>query len=182
MDNNTKRQKVRVSSEEFAHALLHWLQLMVSKEKTKEVADMFGFKVKRDEDFFKMRHELLLLNIWFVVDACELAIKDVEKRDTCLNRFLGLLFAGDSGGKFEGVPDWLKTVRLRCRTYAQAMGVEYLKTGLLGENSLWEVSKLVGRSLFGKAISDIDILTHITIYVSATMTSTLQMVHEYDIR
>ena len=181
MANNSERQKVKVTREEFAHALLHWLQLMVSKESTKQVADDLGFKVKRDEDFFKMRHELLLLNIWCVVDACELAIKDVEKRDTCLNRFLGLLFAGDSGGKFEGVPDWLKTVRLRCRIYTEAMGVEYLKTGLLGENSLWEVSKVIGRSLFGKAITDVDVLMMIIIYVSATRIATLQMVREYDI-
>jgi len=181
MDNNSERQKVRVSREEFAHALLHWLRLMVSKESTKEVADKFGFKVKKNEDFLKMRHELLLLNIWFIFDACQCAIEDVEKRDACLNRFLGLIFAGDTGGKFEGVPAWLRTVRLRCRIYAEAMGMEYLKTGLLGENSLREVSKVIGRSLFGEAITDIDVLTHIILYVSATQIATLQMVHEYDI-
>jgi len=181
MANNSEHQKVRVSREEFAHALLHWLRLMVSKESTKEVADKFGFNVKKDEDFLKMRHELTLLNIWFIVDACERAIEDVEKRDACLNRFLGLIFAEDVGGKFEGVPAWLRTVRLRCRIYAEAMGMEYLKTGLLGENSLWEVSKVISRSLFGRAITDIDVLMHIILYVSATMTYTLQMVHEYDI-
>jgi hypothetical protein len=182
MDNNTKRQKVRVSSEEFAHVLGHWLSLKVSKEMTEQVAHDFGFKVKRHEDFFKIRHELLLLNIWFIVDACEQAIEDIEKRDACLNRFLGLIFTGDTGGKFEGVPAWLKTVRLRCRVYANAMGMEYVKRRLLEANSLWEVSKLIGESLFGKTITDIRVLTQIMIYVSAGMTYTLQMVREYDIR
>lgn len=181
MANNRERQRVRVSREEFAHVLGHWLSLQVTKESTKQVADDFGFKVKRDEDFFKMRHELLLLNIWFIVDACECTIEDVEKRDACLNRFLGLLLAGDTGGKFEGIPAWLKTVRLRCRIYAEALGMEYRKTRRLGENSLWEVSKVIGKSLFGRATTDVSVLTRIMIYVSSSLTSTLQMVHEYDI-
>jgi len=179
--DNSERQKVRVSREEFAHVLGHWLSLQVTKESTKQVADDFGFKVKRDEDFFKMRHELLLLNIWFIVDACECAIEDVEKRDACLNRFLGILFAGDTGGKFEGIPAWLKTVRLRCRIYAEAMGTEYLKTRRLGENSLWELAKVVAKSLFGEPIRDVDVLTMIVIYASSAMQGALQMVHEYDI-
>jgi hypothetical protein len=181
MANNGERQKVRVSREEFAQALLYFLQLSVSKKHTKELGRQFHFKVKKDEDFLHLRHELLLLNIWFIVDACKLIIKDIEKRNACLNRLLGLLFAADTGGRFEGVPAWLETVHFRCRVYAEAMGTEYMKSGLLGKNSLWQVSKVVGESLFGEPVEDVSVLMTIGSYVASGLTAVAQMVHQYDI-
>ena len=90
-------KKVKLSKEEFAEALLHWVAMHLSRKGIKQDAkaldmmkkgkEMFGLNLSKKEELSKLHLELVALNLWIVVAVCESKFRDVEHRNDCLDIF-----------------------------------------------------------------------------------------------
>ena len=90
-------KKVKLSKEEFAEALLHWVAMHLSRKGIKQDAkaldmmkkgkETFGLNLSKKEELSKLHLELVALNLWIVVAVCESKFRDVEQLNNYLDIF-----------------------------------------------------------------------------------------------
>jgi hypothetical protein len=124
-------KKIKVSKEEFAEALLHWVVMHVSTKGIKHDAkvldmmhkgkEMFGLNLSKREEFMKLFAELVALNLWMVVAVSDSKFKDMHQRNDCLHilhkRFFDE-FLRETTDDFEG---WLSCLAVKYGEYREAM-------------------------------------------------------------
>ncbi|MDO8124511.1 MAG: hypothetical protein Q6364_09050, partial [Candidatus Hermodarchaeota archaeon] len=130
-------KKVKVSKEEFAEALLHWVAMQISNKGIKqdtrvfdltseapldsrEAKELFELNLSNAEHIMTLLDELLPLNLWIVVLACDVKLKDADQRTDCLNIFHRQFFdriIKDTGEDFE---QWIESLELKYNEYNKA--------------------------------------------------------------
>ena len=146
-------KKVKVSKEEFAEALLHWVAMQISNKGIKqdarvfdltseapldsrETGELFELNLSNAEHIMTLLDELLALNLWMVVLACDVKLKDVDQRTDCLNIFHRQFFdriIKDTGEDFE---QWIKSLELKYNEYNKAAKKNPLALAYLIQNNL----------------------------------------------
>jgi hypothetical protein len=146
-------KKIKVSKEEFAEALLHWVAMQISNKGIKqdarvfdltseapldsrETKELFGLNLSNSEQLMTLLDELLALNLWMVVLACDVKLKDVDQRTDCLNIFIRQFFdriIKDTGEDFE---QWIESIELKRNQYNKAAKKNPLALPYLIQNNL----------------------------------------------
>ena len=72
-------KKLKVSRDEFAKVLCYWLCTTRTEKEMNERAKDFGFKIRNDNDLYKIVAEFLVFNMWLIVYTCEAVIGDENK-------------------------------------------------------------------------------------------------------
>ncbi|NQV00832.1 MAG: hypothetical protein HQ537_01805 [Parcubacteria group bacterium] len=162
MSLKEKPQEGKISKEEFALILFRWVFNFLTDKKIREIAKSFGFKIRSDEDLRVISEELFFLNIWLVVYTCEGSFRNVDKRNKCLDIFHKFVYEKltDKGKSFK---KWMKMMSMKYIEYDKALKTEHPST------SLWVLSTLINKNLFGKVKEDpllqMKITAHIGIFV-----------------
>jgi len=146
-------KKIKVSKEEFAEALLHWVAMQISNKGIKQDARvfdltseapldsreakvLFGLNLSNSEQLMTLLDELLALNLWTVVLACGIKLKDADQLTDCLNIFHIRFFdriIKDTGEDFE---QWSKSLKLKYNEYNKAAKKNSLALAYLIQNNL----------------------------------------------
>ena len=146
-------KKVKVSKEEFAQALLHWVSIHSSSKgieqdarvfdltseaplDSRDAKELFGLNLSNAEHIMRLLDELLSLNLWIVVLACDVKLKDVDQRTDCLNiihREFFELIIKDTVDSFE---QWIESLELKYNEYNEAAKKNPLALAYLIQNNL----------------------------------------------
>jgi len=129
---------VKLSKEESAESLIHWIAAQTGMKgieqdarvldltseaalDSREAKELFGVNLSKPEEFTRLFEELLPLNLWIVVLACHATLKDVDQRDDCLDIFHRRFFdriAKEAVGDFE---QWIESLEFKYAEYSEAM-------------------------------------------------------------
>ena len=157
-------KKVKVSKEEFAETLLHWVAMQISNKGIKqdarvfdltseapldsrEAKELFELNLSNAEHIITLLDELLPLNLWIVVLACDVKLKDADQRTDCLNIFHRQFFdriIKDTGEDFE---QWIESLEFKYNEYSEATkknpyGLAYLiQNNLHGQGPLKTIAQ-----------------------------------------
>jgi len=179
-------ESIKVSKEEFAEALLHWVAMHTSRKGMKQDArvfdstsdkplesregkELFGLNLSNRKQCAILLEELMALNIWIVVVTCENKLKDLEKRNTCLDIFHRRFFDQFLKDNVEGFEQWMEYLEAKYDEYREAMKTceskdliafgELIQRNLHGErypSALWnwQIVVYVGEGIkaLGKAL------------------------------
>ena len=183
--------KIRVSREEFAEALFHWLCLHVGKEGIENSTEAFDLKVKDYEgfstilrkvignkkDFDKVRifDELFALNMWIIVRACERIFEDIDKRNECLDIFHRIVYEKLIEGTEENLGEWMNLMGAKYIEYIKAMETEH------SAGPAWVLATVINKNLFGKVHPSAIIQVHIGAYVAETIKALTGAIKKYEI-
>jgi len=179
--------KVKVSKEEFAVLLLKWFAMNYGREAIKQDAkvfcltgegplesregkELFGLNLSDTKEFTVLAEELIALNTWIIVEACQITLEDVEKRNDCLDIFHRRLFDQffrEAGDDFE---KWLVYLTLKYYEYRKA-----LKT------DLWALGYLIQRNLHGDGFPRAVLDFHILLYVIGKIEALGKALAQYEI-
>ena len=173
------RRKVKVYTVDFAQGLDWWLSRGLGKRRVKRAAKDFSFKIKSDEDFQRIFGELLALNTWLIVRACERLIKDVDKRNECLDIFHRLVYVRYAKGTEQNFGEWMKFMGGKYIEYMKAVETEH------PSGPLWVLAKVVNKNLFGEVKENAFVQAAIGGYLGINMKYTEEAIKElikkYDI-
>lgn len=173
-------ERVKVSKEEFAEALLHWVASHLSRKEIKQDAkaldmmhkgkEMFGLNLSKREELSKLFEELVALNLWIVVAVSDSKFKDMQQRDDCLHvlhrRFFDQ-FLRETTDDFE---QWLSYLTVKYGEYREAMNKD-----------LRVLANLIHRNLHGECYpSDIRNF-QITLYVGENGKALAKALDQYEI-
>ena len=183
--------KVRVSKEEFAEALLHWVAMHISREgikqdakvldftsdsplESREAKELFGLNLSNAEELTILFEELMPLNLWMVVFTCESKFKDVKLRNDCLDIFHRRFFDQFLKDTVEDYEQWLEFLRFKYDEYREAM-----KTGT--GKDLMALGSLVQRNLSGERYPDAILNLQIVLYVGEGIKALAHALDQYEI-
>jgi hypothetical protein len=179
--------KVKVSKEEFAEVLLHWFALNAGRKgieqdakvydlisegplESREAKELFGLSLSNRAEFSILVEELIALNIWIIVHTCEMTLKDVEKRNDCLDIFHRRLFDRffrEAGDDFE---QWLLFLTVKYGEYREAI-----------KTDLSTLAYLILRNLHGDDALDAIVQFHIGLYVAENIKALRKALDQYEI-
>jgi hypothetical protein len=146
-------KKVKLSKEEFAEPLIHWIAIQIGMKGIKqdakvfdltseapldsrEAKELFGVHLSNPEEFTRLFEELLPLNLWLAVLACHATLKDAGQRTDCLDIFHKQFFdhiAKEAVGDFE---QWIESLAFKYDEYSEAMKKGPLSLAYLIQNNL----------------------------------------------
>jgi len=184
-------RKVKVSKEEFAEALLHWVAMHISVEgikqdakvldfvsdsplESREAKELFGLELSNEERFTILFEELMPLNLWMVVFTCESKFSDVNQRDHCLDIFHRRFFDQFLKDTIEDFGQWMHSLGSK---YAEYM--ETMKTGT--GKDLMALAHLIERNLHDEATPSAILNLQISLYVGEWMKTLAKVLDQYEI-
>jgi len=171
-----KNQKLRVSRDQFAEVLYHWLSLSLTENEIRTKAKDFGLEIKSDKDFSKIFEELLAFNMWIIVYTCEGVIEDEDKRNTCLDIFHHLVYKRHTEGKDEDFGKWMGSLATdKYGEYYTAIETDH------PSNPSWVLAKVFNKNLFGEIKEDLFIQMNITAYFGFSVEHLGKILRKYDI-
>lgn len=169
--------KIKVTREEFAQVLFVWLMRCLSEDQIKEIFSKgFDLKLKSDEDFDRLRQELFYLNMWLIVFTCEGLLKDIDRRNECLDIFHRIVYENLVEQKEQDFDQWLLSMGKRYMDYTETMDTEHE----LGP--LWELTSLVNRNIYGELNLDAFVQFQLSAYVKSTMEALEGLIKRYNIK
>jgi hypothetical protein len=168
-------KKIKLSKEEFAEALLHWVAMHISMKgikrdakvfdltsdsplESRDAKELFGLDLSNGEELTILLEELMALNLWIVVVTCENRLRDVKKRNACLDTFHTRFFDQFLKETVEGFEQWMEFLEAKYDEYREAM-----KT--CTSKDLMTLGHLIQRNLHGEsypsAILNFQIVTYV---------------------
>jgi len=186
-------RKIKVTKEEFAELLCLWFSRQVNREaieqsakilelKDKEDIDssepkeLFGLNLKNKKDFTVLAEELISLNMWLIVRACERVFKDTDKRNECLDIFHRIVYERFIEEPGENIKEWVLPLYEKYVGYANATETEHQ----LGP--AWELSKLINENLHGKVLPDAFIQFQISTYITSSIEALEGLLQKYKVK
>lgn len=167
---------MKVSKEQFAEVLYHWLSNFLTEKAVKKTAKEFGFKIKNNRDFNRIFQELFTLNMWLIVYTCELAFEDEDKGNECLDIFHNLIYERHAKDVDEDFMKWMSLMHAKYVEYTKAIETDYPST------PLWVLATLINKNLFGKIKKDPFLQTKIVIHVGEFKKHLRKAIKEYSIK
>jgi hypothetical protein len=183
--------KIRVSKEEFAEALLHWVVMHISREgikqdakvfdftsdsplESREAKELFGLNLSNAKELTILFEELMPLNLWIVVFACESKFKDVKWRNDCLDIFHRRFFDQFLKENIEDFEQWMQFLGTKYDEYMETM-----KTGT--GKDLMTLAHLIQRNLHGEGYPSAILNLEISLYVGEGMKALAKALDQYEI-
>ena len=183
-------KKVKLSKEEFATTLLHWVAMQIGMEgmkqdakvldltsesplESRETKELFRLNLSNAEELTILFEELMPLNLWIVVVASQATFKDVKQRNDCLDIFHRRFFdqfLKETVGDFE---QWMQFLDVKYDEYREAM-----KTG----KDLMTLAYLIQRNLHGDGLPNAILQFQITLYVSSGLKALGKALDQYKIK
>jgi len=115
------RKRIKVTKEELAEVLGHWIEKRLENEQIKETAIDFGIDTNNQKDLNSLVDELFDLNMWIVVFTCERVFKNISKRDECLDVFHHLIYERLSEGEETDYRNWILNLAQKYMGYNEAI-------------------------------------------------------------
>ena len=182
-------KKVKVSKEEFAEALLHWVAIQISVTTvrqdarvldltseapldSREAKELFGLSLSNSKHCRILLNELLALNLWIVIAACESKFKDEKQLNNCLDIFFRRFFDEILKETVQNYDEWMKFLKFKHDEYREAtrVGKDLMALGWLIQRNLhgegypkallnWQIVVYVGGGIkaLGKALDQYEI-------------------------
>lgn len=146
-------KELKLSKQDFAELLIHWIATQISIKAIKqdarvfdltseapldsrEAKELFELNLSNSEQLMTLLDELLPLNLWIVVLACDVKLKDADQRTDCLNIFHRQFFdriIKDTGDDFE---HWIESLELKYNEYNEATRKNPYAMAYLIQNNL----------------------------------------------
>ena len=146
-------EKRKLSKQDFAELLTHWVAMQISNKGIKQDArvldltseapldsresnELFELNLSNSEHLMTLSDELLPLNLWTVVLACDVKLKDADQRTDCLDIFHRQFFdriIKDTGEDFE---QWIESLELKYNEYSEAAKKNPYALAYLIQNNL----------------------------------------------
>jgi hypothetical protein len=188
-------KRVKLSKEEFAEFLLHWVAMHLSIEgvkqdakvinfdsdtplESREAKEMFGLGLSKEEELIRLYEELMPLNLWMVVFTCESKFSDVKQRNDCLDifhrRFFDQFLKDSVADTVENFEQWMHIMGVRYYEYGGA-----IKTGT--GKDLMTLARLVQRNLHGEGHQSAIVNLEISLYVGERMKVLAKALDQYEI-
>ena len=176
--------KVKISKEDFAEALLHWVAMHLSRkgirhdakllDMTKKGKEMFGLNLSKREELSKLHLELTTLNLWIVIAVCESKFRDVEQLNNYLDIFNKRFFDQVLKDTVEDYEQWMEFLEVKHDEYREAMKI---CTG----KDLMAFGNLVHRNLHGERYPGALTNWQIVIYVGEGIKALAKTIDEFEI-
>lgn len=184
-------KKVKVSKEEFAEALLHWVAMHISRKgieqdarvfdftndsplESREAKELFGLDLSNGEELAILFEELMALNLWIVVVTCESRLRDVKQRNACLDIFHRRFFEQFLKETVEGFEQWMECLEVKYDEYREAM-----KTGT--SKDLMTFGHLIERNLHGEGPPSAIVNFQLVLYVGEGIKALGKALDQYEI-
>ena len=185
--------KIKVSKEQFAEALFYWLAKQVNTKAIKQTAKLFdirdkehkdssepeklfGLNLRSKKDFNKLVEELLDLNMWLIVRACERVFEDIDKRNECLDIFHHIVYERLIEETKENRRQWMLSMTAKYIDYNKATETEH------PSGPAWVLATAVNKNLFGEVNPDALVQFHIGAYVAESIKALEEAIKQYDIQ
>ena len=165
------------SRKEFAEVLYYWVMKDLGEKQIKGTANSLDCEITSDEDHKTIFRELLILNMYLAVRAVENAFEDEAKRNDCLDLLHHIVFDrlyGEAAVDYDG---WWKWMGTRYLEYQQALD----STPKHPSGSLWPISKIVSKRLFGEVKNGPFTQASIGEYVGLHSEHLTHLIHECDV-
>jgi len=168
-----ENKKEKLSKNQFTELLYHLLSLYMTKEPIEKSAKRFCFEIKDNKDWGKIFDELLVLNMWLTVYACDELSADENKILECINTFELLVYnrfykywKEKKRLDIMDFNEWRVTsIAPRYTEYSNAMETEFN----IHQGPFWAVATSFNKRLFGEFKKDyfihIAIVTHIGLFI-----------------
>jgi hypothetical protein len=180
-------KKVKLSKEEFAESLIHWIAIQIGMKGIKqdarvfdltseapldsrEAKELFGLSLSNPEEFTRLFEELLPLNLWIVVLACHATLKDVNQRDDCLDIFHRRFFDHIAKEAVEDFEQWIEFLEFKYDEYSEAM-----------KKSPLTLAYLIQNNLHGQGFPNAMAQFQISLYVEKTLKTLTEALNQYEI-
>lgn len=177
-------KKVKLSKEEFAEFLLHWVAMHLSRKGIKQDAklldmmkkgkEMFGLNLSKREELSKLHLELTTLNLWIVIAVCESKFRDVEQLNNYLDIFNKRFFDQVLKDTVEDYEQWMEFLEVKHDEYREAM-----KTGT--GKDLMDFGELIQRNLHGERYPGALLNWQIVVYVGEGIKALGKALDQYEI-
>ena len=129
---------MRLSKEEFAESLIHWIAIQIGMEgieqdarvldftseaplDSRDARHLFELDLSNPKEFTRLFEELLPLNLWIVVLACNATMKDVDQRNDCLDIFHRQFFDHIAKEVVQDFEQWIEFLEFKYDEYSEAM-------------------------------------------------------------
>lgn len=186
-------KRIEVSKEEFAEALLHWVAMHISRKGMKQDAkvfdftsdsplesregkELFGLNLSNAKEVTILLEELMPLNLWIVVVACESRFRDVGQRNDCLDifhrRFFDQFLKEETTENFD---EWMEYIEIKYDAYRKAM-----KTGT--SKDLMTFGHLIERNLHGEGSPSAILNFQLVLYVGEGIKTLGKALDQYEIK
>lgn len=180
-------RRLKLSRVELAEALLLWIAMHIGREgiehdakvfdftsesplESREAKELFGLSLSNTEEFTILFEELMALNLWIVVAACEGTFKDVEQRNYCLDLFHRRFFdqfVRETNDDFE---QWLRLLTVKYDEYRKAW-----------KNGIQALAWLIQRNLHREDFPGVFDTLQIAIYVGEALKALGKTLDQYKI-
>jgi len=187
------KRKIKVTKEEFAEVLLLWLTRQVNREaitrdakifdlqsedewQSREAKELFGLNLANKKEFTVLIEELVILNMWIIVRACERVFDDVNKRDDCLDIFHKIVFERLIKEDDEEFEQWHFGLADKYVEYSKAVDAEP------SSNAMLNLTSVVYRNLHGDAIPDAFTGFEIGAYVAESIKALEEAIKQYKVK
>jgi len=179
--------KVILLKKEFAEVLLHWVAMQIGMKgikqdarvfdltsesplESREAKELFQLNLSNAEELTILFEELMPLNLWMVVVACETTLKDVEQRNDCLDIFHRRFFDLFLRETVDDFDQWMHFLDTKYDEYREAM-----------EKGLYSLACLIKDNLHGEGFPDAVAQFQIALYVEKTLKTLTEALNEYEI-
>jgi len=147
-------KRVKLSKEEFAESLIHWIAIQTGMKGMKqdarvldltseapldsrEAKELFELNLSDPEEFSRLFQELLPLNLWIVVLACHATLKDEDQRNDCLDVFHRQFFDHIAKEAVEDFEQWVESLEFKYHEYSEALKKGPYNLAYLIQNNLY---------------------------------------------
>ena len=146
-------EKRKLSKQDFAELLTHWIAIQIGMKGIKqdarvfdltseapldsrEAKQLFELNLSNSEEIISLLEELLPLNLWIAVLASHSKFKDAHQRTDCLDIFHRHFFDHIIKETGEDFDQWIDTLESKYDEYSEAMKKGPLSLAYLIQNNL----------------------------------------------
>jgi len=172
--------------------LLHWIAMHISRKgieqdarvfdfasdsplESREGKELFGLSLSNAKELTILFEELMPLNLWIVVVACESRFRDVEQRNDCLDIFHRRFFDQFLKETVEGFEQRMEFLEAKYDEYREAM-----KT--CTSKDLMTLGHLIERNLHGESYPSAILNFQIVTYVMEGIKALGKALDQYEIK
>lgn len=146
-------EKRKLSKQDFADLLIHWVAMQICFKGIKQDARVFDLtseapldsresnelselNLSNPEHYMTLTDELMSLNLWIVVLACDVKLKNANQRTDCLNIFHREFFDRIIKDTVDSFEQWIESLELKYKEYNEAAKKDALALPYLIQNNL----------------------------------------------
>jgi len=180
-------EKRKLSKQDFAELLTHWIATQISIKGIKqdarvfdltseapldsrEAKELFELNLSNSEQLMTLLDELLPLNLWIVVLACHAKLKNADQRTDCLNIFHRQFFDRIIKETGEDFKQWIESLEFKYNEYSEAI-----------KKNPYALSYLIQNNLHGQGPPNAIAQFQISLYVEKSLKTLTEVLDRLEI-